>query len=71
MTIFNNEGNTRSVENGDALDHLADRRVLVIFRDNAQLHVVASSGAGVAIEKADGKHSYVTVPAAGFVVMRF
>ena len=71
LTIFNNEGNTRSVENGDALDHLADRRVLVTFRDNAQLHVVASSGAGVAIEKADGKHSYVTVPAAGFVVMRF
>ncbi len=71
LSIFNNEGNTRSLAMGDELDHQADRRVMVTFRNNAQLHLVSSSGAGVALEKADGQHSYVTVPAAGFAVMNF
>lgn len=71
LTIFNNEGNTRSIENGDVLDHRADRRVKVTFRNRAQLRIVQSSGSDVAVEWLDPFNSYVTVPAAGFAVMAF
>ena len=71
LTIFNNEGNTRDIAKGDTVDHQADRRVMVTFKSPAELQMVASSGSGVTIERADGLHSLVTVPAAGFVVMTF
>ena len=53
------------------MDHQADRRVNVTFKSPAELRMVSSSGAGVTIENADCLHSFVTVPAAGFVVMTF
>jgi hypothetical protein len=71
LTIFNNEGNTRDIAKGDTVDHQADRRVMVTFKSPAELRMVASSGAGVTIENANCLHSFVTVPAAGFVVMTF
>lgn len=71
LTIFNNEGNDRSIEKGDVLDHRADRRVQVTFRNKAALHVVASSGEGVCVDVLDAYHNYVTIPAAGFAVMTF
>lgn len=71
LTIFNNEGNERSSAYGDVLDHRADQRVKVSFKEPAKLRMLHCSGQDVRIESADPHTSYVTVPAAGFAVMAF
>lgn len=69
LSIFNNEGNTRDLELGDVIDHRADRRVKVTFKEETKLEVIRSFNDGVKLEKIDDKNWYVTVPAAELVIL--
>ena len=71
LSIFNNEGNERSVRLGDVLRSEADARVKVTFKEAAQLRMVKASCGAVRIEKADEETYYVDVPAAGFAILQF
>ena len=73
LSIFNNEGNERSLEHGDTLDAEADKVVTVTFQKAAQLQVVKQSvmTADVQIRKVDAVTYRVKVPAAAFVILRY
>ena len=73
LSIFNNEGNMRTVEHGDTLDPEADRVVTVTFKEAAELKVVKESlmVKGVGIQKVDTNTYKVKVPAAAFVVWEY
>ena len=71
LSIFNNEGNERSFEFGDVVDHSQDRRVKVTFQEPVQLDVVKSFSDGVKIEKIDNKNYYVTVPATELTILSY
>ena len=73
LSIFNNEGNERSLEHGDTLDAEADRVVTVTFKETAELEIVKKSvmTADVEIQKVDAKTYQVKVPAAAFVILRY
>ena len=71
LTIFNNEGNERSLDLGDVIDHKADRRVKVTFKEKPQLEIVRSFCDGVKVERIDDKNWYVTVPGAEMVILSF
>lgn len=71
LSIFNNEGNERSVRRGDVLRKEADAKVKVTFRDAAQLSMLKASCDAVRLEQADDTTYYVEVPAAGFAIMQF
>ena len=69
--MFNNEGNTRDASVGDIINHQADQRVTVTFKQESHLSALHTSGSGIIIEQVNPYRAYVTVPAAGFVVMTF
>ena len=71
LSIFNNEGNERSLEHGNTLDPKADRVVAVTFKEAAELEVVKKSvmTADVEIQKVDATTYRVKVPAAAFVIL--
>ena len=71
LSIFNNEGNDRDMKLGNVIDHRADRRVKVTFKDASELSIVRSFCDGIKLEKADAKNWYVTVPAAEVVILSF
>ena len=73
LSIFNNEGNMRTVEHGDTLDPEADRVVTVTFKEAAELKVVKESlmVKGVEIQKVDTNTYKVKVPAAAFVIFEY
>ncbi len=71
VSVFNNEGNERSLEKGDIIHSEADRTVKLTFRQNAQLKVIAESSMAVQVQKADDKTYHITVPAAGFAVFEY
>ena len=71
VSIFNNEGNTRSVKNGDVIDPRANARVKVTLQKPGKLECVKSSADTVRAETSDGRDWYVDVPAAGFVIFEY
>ncbi len=71
ISIFNNEGNTRSIEVGDTIDNAADRTVKVTFNKEANPNVWKSWPENTTIEKANSREYYVKVPAAGFVILTY
>ncbi len=71
VSIFNNEGNERSIEKGDIIHSEADKVVTLTFKEPAQLQVVAESAMECKIQKLDNKTYKIMVPAAGFVVLEY
>ncbi len=79
LSIFNNEGNERSLEVGDIIDSKADKRVTVTFKNEVNLDLVKSSlgsctvigGKKVDVTKIDDKTYSVMIPAAGFAIFKF
>ena len=71
LSIFNNEGNDRDMTLGNVIDHNADRRVKVTFKDAAQLQIVRSFCDGIKLERIDGKNWYITVPATEMVILSY
>ena len=71
LLIFNNEGNVRNIDLGNVIDHRADRRVKVTFKDKANLQIIRSFCDGIKLEKIDDKNWYVTVPGAEMVILTY
>lgn len=71
VSVFNNEGNHRSVVTGDTLNPEANARVKLTFKKNAQPEIVKASSADVKISRHDDKTFCVDIPAAGFVILKY
>ena len=71
LSIFNNEGNQRSMEHGDTLISDADRTVTATFKEHVSLSVVKEGNRKIAIQKQKDNQYRIEVPAAGFVVLKF
>ena len=71
LSIFNNEGNNRDMKRGNVIDHRADRRVKVTFKEAAELRVIRSFCDGIKLERADANNWYVTVPATEMVILSY
>ena len=70
VSVFNNEGNTRSVRHGDSLDPAADGVVRVTLREPGQLQLIKGSSA-VSLERLSDTLWEVAVPAAGFAIFKY
>ncbi len=70
LSIFNNEGNTRSLFKGDIVDDKADRFVKVSFKEDVAPTVLYSSNK-VEVYKVDDKIYEVLVPATSVVILKF
>jgi hypothetical protein len=71
LSIFNNEGNERSIYKGDTIMTEADRTVTVTFKNPANLKVVREGSRAVSIRKVDNCTYYVEVPATSFVILEY
>lgn len=70
LAIFNNEGNERTTEKGDTVNHAYDRRVTVTLKDG-NLSVFKNAMGETDIERVDEKTYRVTVPAADFIIFTY
>ena len=71
VSIFNNEGNYRAHPIGDTIDHKADARVKVSFKNAANMKAVKLSSSNIKIEKADDSTYYVDMPATEFAIFQY
>lgn len=71
LSIFNNEGNTRSLQYGDVIDPEANRTVNVTFNVPAQPQLWKSSPKEAKIKKMENGQYAVEVLAAGFTILTF
>ena len=71
LSIFNNEGNTRTTEHGDVIDHKADRTVKISTKNPVNFRVFKAPKAGASITKKDDNTYYADVPAAEFLILEF
>ncbi len=69
LTLFNNEGNHRTIKDGDTIDPRADATATVTIKDGAELSLLYSS-APTAIQKIKDGIYRITVPAAQLAVFR-
>ena len=70
LTIFNNEGNQRTVENGDVIDERATKTVNVEFKKDVNLELYRKAQ-DVKVEKIDNKKYKITISGAGFGLFKF
>ena len=71
LSIFNNDGNERSLAKGNVIDHNADKRVTISFKDITIPHILKEALGSCSLEKIDDTTFSATVPAAGFVIIGF
>lgn len=71
VSVFNNEGNIRSEEEGDTLVKEAEARVKISFRKEADLRTIKLGAEEIKVEKVDEKTYYVTIPAASFAIFEY
>ncbi|MBE6655471.1 MAG: hypothetical protein E7609_01200 [Ruminococcaceae bacterium] len=70
LSIFNNEGNERSSDKGDTVNHDYDKRVTVTLKDG-ELSVLKSAIGKMELERIDDKTYRVTIPTADFAIFNF
>lgn len=70
LSIFNNEGNERSSDKGDEINHAYDKRVTVTLKDG-ELFVFKPAIGKMDLERIDDKTYRVTIPAADFAIFIF
>ena len=71
VSIFNNEGNYRARPVGDTIDHAADARVKVSFKEAANLKPIKLSSDDIKIERVDDTTYYVDMPACEFAIFEY
>ena len=71
ITVFNNEGNRRSIHNGDNLIREADSTTTLTFRETAQPKIIQTGSEGILLERIDSNHWRLTVPAASFAILQY
>lgn len=71
VTVFNNEGNRRSIHNGDNLIREADAATTLTFWEATQPKIIQTGSEGVLLECLDSKRWRLTVPAASFAILQY
>ncbi len=71
VSIFNNEGNERSVKFGDVIRHEADATVTLTFNQPAKPVVAKASSDQIKIDKVDDCLYKIQVPATEFVILEY
>ncbi len=71
LSIFNNEGNERSLKQGNVLHREADQRITITFKDEVTPHVLKEALGSFSLEKIGEKTYSAFVSAAGFAVINF
>ena len=71
VSVFNNEGNMRTLHKGNEIDHAADRTVTISFAMPADIKLVKTSNDIIDITKIKGNEYKVTVPATGFAIFEY
>jgi len=71
ISVFNNEGNDRTIEYGDKLAKEADASVNITFKESVNLKCIKCGTAGMTINKKDDCHYVVDIPAAGFAIFEY
>ena len=71
LTIFNNEGNMRSIRYGDQICRDANARAKITLKEAGEIRCIKRSSDEVRLEKVDDKTYYVDVPATGFVILQY
>lgn len=69
LSIFNNEGNTRTRQFGDTVDHEADRVVEVKLKNPAEIKVVKEGNFPSEIERVNDTTYKIKVPATAFIIL--
>jgi len=71
LTVFNHEGNTRSIAAGDVIDHTADAFTTIHTQPGINLNVLYASSDSIRLEKKkDGEYS-LFVPATEMVIFSY
>jgi len=72
LTLFNNEGNERSIKRGDTVRHEADACVRLTFRDPVEeISVIKRSSSEIGVEKKDAHTYFVNLPATEFIIFAY
>lgn len=71
LSVFNNEGNTRTVAKGDEIDHKADAVTTIHTKPGIDLHILYASSDKIRLEKKkDGGYS-LFLPATEMVIFNY
>ena len=71
LTIFNNEGNTRTSELGDVIDPRATCTVTISAKEPLNLSIFKDARENVHLTKIDDCHYRSTVSGADFIILQF
>ena len=71
LTVFNNEGNERSVKHGDVIRREADATVTVTLRDSEKLCPLVTSSDKICLARTDERTYTLEIPATEFAVFTF
>ncbi|MBR3848632.1 MAG: hypothetical protein IKM21_05020 [Oscillospiraceae bacterium] len=71
LSIFNNEGNMRTVEHGDVIDNSFDETVEVKFASSSEIKVIKEGSFASEITKVDETTYKIKVPATAFIIIEF
>ncbi len=71
LSVFNNDGNMRTIEKGDVIDKDADKTVEIKFKEATDIKVIKEGNFPSEITKVDERTYSVRVPATAFVIFEF
>lgn len=71
LSIFNNDGNERSISFGNRIDNSYDRTVEVSFKNETEIKVIKEGNFPSEISRKDGKTYSIRVPAIAFIILEF
>lgn len=71
LTIFNNEGNTRTTEFGDVIDSKATRTVTISSREPLNLSIFKDARENVQLTKIDNCNYRATISGADFIILEY
>ncbi len=71
VSIFNNEGNERSLEHGDTIDKASDKKVTITFKETVNVNVIKEMQGSCQLERINDTTYCATIPATGFAILEF
>jgi len=71
LTVFNNEGNERSLEFGDTVLPEADARAKICLKEPGELKLVKATSSKVKLERVDANTYYLDLPGTEFAILQY
>ena len=71
LTVLNNEGNTRTVANGDVIDHKADAITTIHTKPGIEFNILYASSKDIRLEKKGDCEYKLFVPATDLVILTY